>query len=165
MLPAQVKFISLGIGFSKSPAWLQRVRDAVAERSGPHYVMLAAAKNEKLDTLQNKLAAAEWLGLTKDAAGCAKLDWLGRHVRLQVELRHLPSGACTFELLPEHRAVDLVTPDRAIADAAARHLQGYGVGIDVASCKVYRAAVARRTYQYQMCRAMPAMTRQSSAAR
>jgi hypothetical protein len=34
------------------------MRLAVAERSGPHYVMLGAAKNEKQDTLQNKLAAA-----------------------------------------------------------------------------------------------------------
>jgi hypothetical protein len=98
--------------------------------------------------------------LTEDAAGCAKLDWLGRIVRLQVELRHLPSGACTFELLPQHRAVDLAMRDRAIVDAAAQHLQRFGIALDAASCKVYPAALARRTYLYQLCRAMPAKTLQ-----
>jgi hypothetical protein len=157
MFPSQVKFIGVDTGFPESPAWRQRMRLAVAERSGPHYVMLGAAKNEKLNTLQNKLAVAQWLGFTQDAAGCAKLDWLGRFVRLQVELRHLPSGGCTFELPPQYRGVDLATPDRAIVDAAAQHLQRFGITLDAASCKVYPAALARRTYLYQLCRVMPAM--------
>ncbi|WGG53314.1 glycosyltransferase 87 family protein [Rugamonas sp. DEMB1] len=160
MFPPQVKFIGVDTGFPESPAWRQRMRQAVAERSGPHYVMLGAEKNEKLDTLQNKLAAAQWLGLTGDAAGCAKLDWLGRHVRLQVELRRLPFGGCTFELLPQHRAVDLATPNRAIVDVAAQHLQRFGIALDAASCRVYPAALARRTYLYQLCRATPAATPQ-----
>ncbi len=152
MFPPQVKFIGVDTGFPESPAWRQRVRQAVAERNGPHYVMLGAVKNEKLDTLRNKLAAAQWLGLTADAAGCAKLDWLGRVVRLQVELRRLPSGGCTFELPPEHREVDLATPNRAIVDAAAQYLQRYGIALDAASCKVYPAALARKTYMYQLCK-------------
>jgi hypothetical protein len=158
MFPPQVKFIGVDTGFPESPAWRQRMRQAVAERSGPHYVMLGAVKNEKLDTLRNKLAAAQWLGLTDDAAGCAKLDWLGRVVRLQVELRRLPSGGCTFELPPRYRDIDLATPNRAIVDAAAQHLRRFGIAVDVASCKVYPAALARKTYMYQLCRATPAMT-------
>ena len=158
MFPPQVKFIGVDTGFPESPAWRQRMRQAVAERSGPHYVMLGAVKNEKLDTLRNKLAAAQWLGLTDDAAGCAKLDWLGRVVRLQVELRRLPSGGCTFELPPRQRDIDLAAPNRAIVDAAAQHLQRFGITLDSASCKVYPAALARKTYMYQLCRAIPAMT-------
>ena len=158
MFPPQVKFIGVDTGFPESPAWRQRMREAVAERSGPHYVLLGAVKNEKLDTLRNKLAAAQWLGLTQGAAGCAKLDWLGRVVRLQVELRRLPSGGCTFELPPQHRAVDLVTPNRAIVTAAAEHLQRHGIALDAANCKVYPAALARKTYMYQLCRATPIAT-------
>jgi hypothetical protein len=153
LFPPQVKFIGVDTGFPESPAWRQRVREAVAERSGPHYVMLGAVKHEKLDTLRNKLAAAQWLGLTEDAAGCAKLDWLGRVVRLQVELRRLPSGGCTFELPPQHREVDLVTPNRAIVTAASEYLQRNGIALDAASCKVYPAALGRKTYMYQLCRA------------
>lgn len=152
MFPPQVKFIGVGIGFPESSAWQERMRQAVAERNGPHYVMLAAVKNEKLDTLQNKLAMARSLGLTDDAAGCAKLDWIGRHVRLQAELRRLSAGGCTLELPAEYRAADLATPNRAIADAAAQHLQRFGITFDGASCKAYPAALGSRTYMYQLCR-------------
>lgn len=157
MFPREVKFIGLGTGFPESPAWLGRVRQAAAERGGPHYVLLGTLKNEKLYTLQNKLAAAEWLGLTRDEAGCAKLDWLSRHVRLQALVRRLPAGGCTLELLPQHRQVDMATSNRAIVEAAAKHLESYGVGIDRASCQVYPAALGRRPYFYQLCRALPAM--------
>ena len=77
---------------------------------------------------------------------------------MQVELRRLPSGGCTFELPPRYRDIDLATPNRAIVDAAAQHLQRFGIAVDVASCKVYPAALARKTYMYQLCRAIPAMT-------
>ena len=157
MFPAQVKFIGVGTGFRESPAWLERMRLAVAERSGPHYVMLGTLKNEKLYTLQNKLAAAQWLGLTQDEAGCARLDWLGRFIRLQVEVRRLPSGGCTFGLLPQHRQVDMAISNRAIVDTATKHLQSYGITLDPDSCKVYPAALARRPYPYQLCRVLPDM--------
>jgi hypothetical protein len=155
MFPPEVKFIGVGIGFPESPAWQERMRQAVAERHGPDYVMLAAVKNEKLDTLQNKLAVAQSLGLTDDAAGCAKLEWLGRHVRLQAELRRLPHGGCTFDLPSEYRSVDLAAPNRVIADAAAQHLQRFGIEFDVSSCKSYPAALGRRTYMYQLCQVKP----------
>ena len=157
MFPPQVKFIGVDTGFPESPAWRRRMREAVAERAGPHYVMLAAAKHEKLNTLENKLATAQWLGLTEDAAGCAKLDWLARHVRLQLELSRLPSGGCTFELPADQREVDLATPNRLIVDQATQHLQRFGIALDASSCTLHRAAVGRRTYVYQMCRVTPAM--------
>lgn len=157
MLPPQLKFIGVGTGFPESPAWRERMRQAVAERAGPHYVLLGAVKHEKLNTLENKLAVARWLGLTDDAAGCAKLDWLGRVVRLQAHVQRLPAGGCTLALPPEQREIDLDTPNRAIVATAAQHLAGYGIAVDAASCKVYDAAVARRTYRYQLCTALPRM--------
>ncbi|MYM36691.1 DUF2029 domain-containing protein [Duganella sp. FT94W] len=155
LLPAQLKFIGIDMGFPESAAWRQRIRQAVAERKGPHYALLGAVKNEKQDSLQNKLDAAEWLGWTADASGCAKLEWLGRHIRLQADLRRLPSGGCTLELPQPYRNIDLATPNRAIADAAAAHLANNGLSLDVASCGAYPAAVGSRTYMYQLCRVTP----------
>lgn len=155
MFQPQLKFIGVDMGFPESDAWRTRMRRAVAERSGQHYVLLSAVKDEKLDSLQNKRVAAEWLGWTKDASGCARLEWLGRHVRLQADIRHLPGGACTLELLAQHRNIDLETPNRAIADAAAAHLARHGIALDVASCRAHPAAVGSRTYMYQLCRATP----------
>jgi hypothetical protein len=155
MFPPQLKFIGLDMGFPESEAWRQRMHQAVAERAGQHYVVLGAVKNEKLDSLNNKLAAAQWMGWTDDAAGCARLEWLGRHVRLQADLRRMPTGGCTLELPPEYRDIDLATPNRAIADAAATHMARYGVALDVTSCQAHRAAVGSRTYMYQLCRVTP----------
>lgn len=79
----------------------------------------------------------------------------GRVVQLQVELRPLPSGGCTFELRPQYRNVNLVTPNRVIVTAAAEHLQRHGIALDAVSCTVYSAALGRKTYMYQLCRASP----------
>ncbi|MFK3737882.1 hypothetical protein [Massilia sp. TN1-12] len=160
LLPPQLKFIGVGTGFPESPAWRERMRRAVAERAGPHYVLLGAVKHEKLNTLENKLAVVRWLGLTEDAAGCARLERLGRVVRLQAQVERLPAGGCTLALPPEQREVDLDTPNRAIVAAAAQHLAQYGIGVDAASCRTYGAAVARRTYRYQLCLATPAMNQE-----
>jgi len=158
MLPPQLKFIGVDIGFPESPAWRERMRKAVAERGGPHYVILGGVKNEKLDTLRNKLAVAQWLGWTDNASGCAKLAWLGRHVRLQADLQNLPAGGCTLVLPAQYRDIDLATPNRAIADSAARHLQRFGLALDVNSCQAYPAALGNRTYNYQLCRVIPDAT-------
>lgn len=155
MLPPQVKLIGVDIGFPESPAWRERMRKAVAERSGPHYVILGGVKNEKLDTLRNKLAVVQWLGWTDDASGCAKLDWLSRHVRLQADLQRLPTGGCTLVLPAQYREVDLATPNRAIANTAAQHLQRFDLAVDLASCQAHPAALGRRTYNYQLCRVTP----------
>jgi hypothetical protein len=151
-MPPQARIVRLG-GMPESPGYLQRLKDVIAERPGPHYVMLGSSKNEKLGTLQRKLAAARALGLTDDAAGCGRLAWLMRHIRFQAGLRALPAGGCTLELLRQHRQ-DLAALDRDIVGAASRDMARFGLGVDAASCVVYQAAVGKEPYPYQWCRVM-----------
>jgi hypothetical protein len=150
LFPPQVQFIAIGTGFPESPAWVARKNAAIAARGGPHYVLMPVAKNSRAATLRHKLEAARALGLTDDAAGCDKLAWLGRHVRLQAELRRLPSGACTLGLLPRHQE-DLAARDRATMDAATHQMRQAGLRVDTASCKVYAAALGREPYPYRLC--------------
>jgi hypothetical protein len=150
LFPPQVQFIAIGTGFPESPAWVARKNAAIAARGGPHYLLMPMAKNSRAATLRHKLEAAQALGLTDDVAGCDKLAWLGRHVRLQAELRRLPSGACTLEPLPQHRE-DLAARDRATLDAATYQMRQAGLRIDAASCKVYPAALGREPYPYRLC--------------
>ncbi|NGZ82772.1 cytochrome d ubiquinol oxidase subunit II [Duganella aceris] len=149
-MPPQARVVRLG-GMPESPGYLQRLRDVIAERPGPHYVMLASSKNEKLAALQRKLSAARALGLTDDAAGCGKLAWLMRHIRFQATLRGLPSGGCTLDLPPQHQ-LDLAALDREIVRTAGRDMARFGLGVDAASCVVYQAAVGKEPYPYQWCR-------------
>ncbi|MHA4869357.1 hypothetical protein ACXZ1M_16820 [Duganella sp. PWIR1] len=151
-LPPEVRVIALGTGMPEAPAWRARQLAAIAERSGPHYLLLSAARNDRDGTRLRKLAVAQWLGLTGDAAGCDKLDSLMQRVRvrLQVELRRLPTGGCTFDLLPQHR-VDLAAQDRATIAAAAQRLQEYGLQLDVAACGTHRAAVGAEPRPFLWC--------------
>lgn len=149
-MPAPARIVRLG-GMPESAGYVQRLRDVIAERPGPHYVMLSASKNERQAALDRKLAAATTLGLTADAAGCGRLAWLMRHVRFQASLRPLPAGGCTLDLLPAFQ-VDLAAQDRAVVQAAAIELARFGLGIDAASCTIYPAAVGREPYPYQWCR-------------
>ncbi|MRW86869.1 hypothetical protein GJ698_22635 [Pseudoduganella sp. FT26W] len=149
-MPPQARVVRLG-GMPESPGYLQRLHDVIAERPGPHYVMLAASKNDKQSALERKLAAATSLGLTADVGGCGRLSWLMRHVRFQASLRDLPAGGCTLDLLPEYQ-IDLAAQDRVQVQAVAADMARFGLGIDAASCVVYQAAVGREPYPYQWCR-------------
>jgi hypothetical protein len=150
LLPPQVQVISLDTGMPETPAWLARQQVAITARPGPHYLLLPAARNDRDGTRLRKLAAARWLGLTDDAAGCGRLESLMRHVRLQVELRRLPAGGCTFGLLPQHR-IDLAARDRESIGRAAQKLPRYGLQLDTASCTTYQAAVGREPHPYLLC--------------
>ena len=150
-MPPAARIVSLGTGFPESDGWRRRIADAIAERPGPHYLLLNAANNDKDGTRLHKLAAARWLGLTRDAAGCDKLDWLARRVRLGVELRRLPAGGCTFDLLPQHR-VDLAARNSEMIATAATHVRGYGLLLEPGSCAPYRAFVGNEAFPYQLCR-------------
>ncbi|MYM70282.1 hypothetical protein GTP45_26255 [Pseudoduganella sp. FT55W] len=151
-LPQQVRVIALGTGLPESPAWRARQLAAIAERPGPHYLLLSAARNDRDGTRLRKLAVAQWLGWTADAAGCGKLEKVMQRVRLQVELRRLSTGGCTFDLLPQH-GIDLAALDRATIAQAAERLQQYGLQLDAASCTTHRAAVGAEPRPFLWCRA------------
>jgi hypothetical protein len=150
-LPPQVRVIALGTGMPETPAWRARQAAAIAERPGPHYLLLSAARNERDGTRLRKLGAAQWLGLTDDAAGCDRLAHLMTKVRLQVVLRRLPAGGCTFDLLPQHD-IDLAAQDRATVAQAALRVNLYGLVLDTGSCSMQRAAVGTEPRPFLWCR-------------
>jgi hypothetical protein len=150
-LPPATQVIALDTGMLETPAWRARQQAAIAARPGPHYLLLSAARNDRDGTRLRKLAAARALGLTEDAAGCGKLERLMGKVRLQVELRRLPAGGCTFDLLPQHR-IDLAAQDRAAIATAGEKVRRYGLQLDAASCSIQPAAVGAEPRPFIWCR-------------
>lgn len=152
--PKEVKFISLGSGFPESPAYIERVDSTIASRPGHHYVMLFAAKNYKEVSLQKKIAVVQWLGMTKGADGCSRLEWLMRRLRSQGSFKALPATAtgveCTIELLSKHR-MDLSELNRTTIATAGQVLGRYGLKLDAGSCTIYAAAIGSEAYPYQLC--------------
>ncbi|MYM84622.1 DUF2029 domain-containing protein [Duganella sp. FT50W] len=150
-LPPATQVIALDTGMLETPAWQARQRAAIAARPGPHYLLLSAARNDRDGTRLRKLAVARMLGLTEDAAGCDKLERLMGKVRLQVALRRLPSGGCTFDLLPQHQ-IDLAAQDRATIAQAAEKVRRYGLALDAASCSKQPAAIGDEPRPFLWCR-------------
>lgn len=150
--PADVRVVALGSGFPESPAYLERIQAAIAERQGPHYVMLALAKNEKESSLRRKQELVDMLGLTADANSCARLDRLLQRVRFQVQVKPLEHEGrqCTIELQARY-AVDLAARDRTVMQAARDNLGRYGLAIDEAGCQAYPAAVGDESYPFRLC--------------
>ena len=58
--------------------------------------------------------------------------------------------ACTLELQPQY-VIDLAAQDREIVQAATQNLARYGLKLDAAGCRHYRAAVGTDPYPIQMC--------------
>ena len=150
--PAEVQVIALEGGFPESPAYLARIQAAIASRPGPHYVMLAAARSDKENSLQRKRALADWLGFTGDAQGCARLQELTRRVRLQAEVRPAaePGRACTLEL-PQRYLAELPDKDRARMQSARQGLARHRLVIDESACKTYAAAVGATPFPFRFC--------------
>ena len=150
--PRDVRILSLASGFPESPAYLDRIQAVIASRPGPHYVMLAASRNEKDSSLRRKASAFRALGMTATPARCAQLDRLLHKVRFQVQVRMQAADghACTLELQPQY-VIDLAAQDRAIVQAATENLARYGLKVDAAGCRHYQAAVGTDPYPIQMC--------------
>lgn len=150
-MPPATQVIALGTGMLETPAWRARQQAAIASRPGPHYLLLSAARNDRDGTRLRKLAVAQALGLTDDAAGCDKLERLMGKVRLQLELRRLANGGCTFDLLPQHR-IDLAAQDRATIAQVADKVRRYGLILDEASCRKQPAAIGTEPRPFLWCR-------------
>lgn len=149
--PEQVAFVGLGTGFPESPRYRERMKALMTERAGPHYLMLAGARNPKASGLRRKRDAAELLGLTGSPEGCARLAGLLRRVRFQVDVHPAPDGRCTLELQPRYQ-LDLAAMDRAVEAEAAQQARQYGVLLEPGSCRSYAAAVGTEAYPYRLCR-------------
>ncbi|UMR32494.1 glycosyltransferase 87 family protein [Massilia sp. MB5] len=155
--PRETVMVGLGTGFPEGPAYRQRWQSYLDQRPGPHYALLAGAKNDKDSSLKKKRLIADALGLTDSAAGCARLDgWLKR-VRFQVDVKYLaqPSARhCTLELQPRYQ-MDIAAIDRGTIATSQQHLLRYGLQLDGASCQLYSAQVGADPHPYQLCRVTP----------
>jgi hypothetical protein len=156
LLPPQVRVISVGSGFPESPAYLERIQAAVSSRTGPHYLLVQAAKNPEEKKLAQRQAAAEWLGMTKDAQSCARLDRFTRKVRLHVQVRTPGSrgAACELELQPEYR-VDLAAENKDILARANKVLVNYGQRLVAGGCTQHNAFIGAEAMPYLLCRVEP----------
>jgi hypothetical protein len=151
-VPPEVRVIALGLGVEESPAYVARIQGAIASRTGPHYVMLGTARNDKEGGLQRKLALADALGMTADAAHCARLDRLLHRVRFQVQVKFTPVDGrqCTLELQPQYR-VDLAAGDHAILQAAQGAMTPFGLQVVEAGCRRYPASIGAEAFPFRLC--------------
>lgn len=154
LFPAQVRFMALGGGFPETPQWVARITAAMDERTGPHYVLVPAAKNPQQRRLEERIAQVDALALTTSERGCAWLDSLTRKVRMRVELaprEQVPAGKhCTLALLPAYR-MDVAAENAAILGRASATLARYGIPVRQEACTPFNAWVGDEPMPYLLC--------------
>ncbi|WP_395403806.1 hypothetical protein ACHMW6_33855 [Pseudoduganella sp. UC29_106] len=154
LFPRDVQFIGLGIGFPESPLYHEKIAEAGRARSGPHYVLFNAAHNPKDQSLRKKIEAFQFLGMTKSEESCARLDRLLTKVRFQVQVRKLSAGGaerCTLELQPKYQ-LDLEAMQRDNEQKMTEKVAQWGLKLDQASCRTYKAAIGIAPHPYRLCR-------------
>jgi len=152
--PREVQFIGLGIGFPESPLYHEKIAEAGRARSGPHYVLFNAAHNPKEQSLGKKIQAFQFLGQTRSEESCARLDRLLTKVRFQVQVKKLPAGGaerCTLELQPKYQ-MDVEAMQRENEQKMADKVAQWGLRLDPASCRTYKAAIGTAPHPYRLCR-------------
>lgn len=156
LLPPAVRVIAVGSGFPETPAYVARIKQAAASRPGPHYLLLQAGKNPEDGRLAQRQKAAQWFGMTSNAASCERLDWLTRTVRLHVQVRpaRAPGAACELELQPAFR-VDVDGENRKTLARAASVLARYGYGTAAGNCSGHLAYIGAEPMPYLLCRVEP----------
>jgi hypothetical protein len=152
--PRQIRFASIGDGFPASDAWRARIRAALDDRSGPHYILMQGAKNYEESRLAQRLRWADNLGLLDDARGCARLQKITRTVRLRVQLappEATPAGkACTLELQPKYRR-DLAAENGDIRARAGTVLVQYGLRMRDEACVTRNGWIGAEPMPYMLC--------------
>lgn len=158
-MPKDVSVIALGGGFPETPAYLERVQEKLARRAGPHFAMLAAARQDEPAVLSRTLKVARALGLTDSAASCARLARILGAIRPKQEMALLPGAPdgqhCTVLLRnapPQPDRSNTPDPNVPVIAAAKAKLANYGLELDGGSCRVYPAAVGGTSHPYQLCR-------------
>lgn len=156
--PRPIRFASVGDGFPASDAWRARIRAALGERSGPHYILMQGAKNYEESRLAQRIRWADMLGLMDDARSCARLHKITRKVRLRVQLAPAaatpPGKACTLELQPKYRR-DLAAENADIRARADTVLARYGLRMRQEACITRNAWIGAEPMPYMLCPMAP----------
>ncbi|MBY4949737.1 GtrA family protein [Cupriavidus respiraculi] len=151
-LPAALPVAGVATNFPESPAFVERVRAMVREGGGQAWGVMPAAVNRRAKLVATLDGVLARLALPASGGGCRTVSGLleRTHVHARVE-KTAGDGRCTVVLPPED-IVDLDQADRALVVRWSQAVARYGLAVDAASCRRYRAWIGATPRPYQLCK-------------
>lgn len=153
--PDQVSFAQVGGNFPAGPAYGERLHAILLSRAGPHYVILRGERDFRRENVESANDYARRLGLTGSERACNALAWAMERLHIHARVVHRPPGnpasSCELALHPGD-GKDVAAEDRVEQLKAQEMLTIYGLRLDAASCRSYRAHVGTGISVYQWCR-------------
>lgn len=151
--PDQVSFAQVGGNFPAGPAYRERLHAILRSRTGPHHVILRGARDFRRENVARANGYARRLGLTGSEGGCRALRWAVERLHVHARVVDRPPGdpaSCELALRPGD-GKDVTAEDRREQAEAQTMLSAYGLRLDAASCRSYRAHVGTGVSVYQWC--------------
>jgi hypothetical protein len=153
--PDQLSFAQVGGNFPAGPAYGERLHAILRGRGGPHYAILRGERDFRRENIARANGYARHLGLTGSEGGCKALRWAVERLRVHARVVDRPPGddpasLCEFALRPGD-GKDVAADDRREQAKAQSMLSAYGLRLDAASCRSYRARVGTGVSVYQWC--------------
>jgi hypothetical protein len=151
--PDPVSFAQVGGNFLAGPAYRERLHAILRNRAGPHHAILRGARDFRRENVARANGYARRLGLTGSEGGCAGLRWAVKGLNLHARVVDPPPGdpaSCELALRPGD-GKDVAAEDRREQAKAQATLSAYGLSLDAASCRSYRARVGTGVSVYQWC--------------
>jgi hypothetical protein len=156
--PPQLAVLRLGGNFARSPAYNQAVRERVAGRGGPVYVLAAA--HHDWDDINLRRIQRELDTLSVPASGIA-CRVVGRALSLmnfykRFEMAPAMAGSCRVRLRQDERldAAALQTRNAELAVKADAELAVLDYAVQADSCRVHAAAIGSLALPFQVCLAI-----------
>lgn len=151
-LPPAWRYVSVAGAFPESVVYRQQVRQWLSNAAAPHYAILGAEPDGRLQTLERVNGWLQTLGVDAQSGTCDAVLRLAQRGTKWRELQRRTSGTglCGFEL-PATALADGSQTLQALLDHWQTRLQPYGVRLQASSCQMTEAAIGRSRRPYYFC--------------
>ncbi|MGF6938203.1 hypothetical protein OKW41_007365 [Paraburkholderia sp. UCT70] len=153
LFPEKVAFMQLESSFPRTPAFDDRLREIVRERSGPAFAIIDGEYNWRIDNITAMNGLVDGAGLTRTQRGCDAMRWTITRLHLHASVVPAASGTrqCKLGLRADDMR-DTAAENRADRESAIPMFERNGFALDPASCVPYPAGIGKGVLVYQWCR-------------
>ncbi|MBB5445188.1 MULTISPECIES: hypothetical protein [unclassified Paraburkholderia] len=148
--PPDVAFVTLDPNVLVTSRYNERLKDIIAQRGGPAYVVLGDVENSRLETVRKAQALADETGFLRSEWGCTLARRVVDGLRLPLALKPGEADRCRFALRAGDEE-DLQAENAAQAKKTAASLEAHGLRMTSTACGTYHGWIGNHSIVYQWC--------------
>jgi len=146
--PSSIAFFRFGPPFKLD----QNIRNRIALRNSPTYVMFGGFYNWRVDNVHSWNTIVSRLGMTKSKQSCASLGNFISRIKFRGKVEQLfeSEDACKLSIL-DRDYIDPNLGNNFFITEAKTEIAKYNYTFDDSSCKIYEANIGSQNWRYIWC--------------